>query len=189
MRAAQDWPPFRAWRGLRRKRAVRESRGSWRCAAAAKARRIAELNPAAVVIGSDQVAELDGTAIGKPGSHDIAAQQLHRCSGRIVNFHTAVCVVDGVRALSHQFVDLTRVHFRVLRADEIDRYLRAEQPYDCAGAFKCEGLGTALFTAIENSDPSALIGLPLIGWRAPALSASRFPEAAKKRPPAVRSCP
>jgi septum formation protein len=131
--------------------------------AAAKARRIADANPGATVIGSDQVAELDGIAFGKPGAHDAGVRQLRRCSGRIVDFHTAVCVIDGASRIPHSFVDLTRVHFRTLRDDEIERYLRAEQPYDCAGSFKCEGLGTALFSAIETTDPSGLVGLPLIG--------------------------
>ena len=130
--------------------------------AAAKARRVADANGDAIVIGSDQVAELDGIAIGKPGSHAQAVAQLQRCSGRIVDFHTAVCVIDGTRGSAHEFLDLTRVHFRALEGAEIERYLQVEQPYDCAGSFKCEGLGSALFTAIETRDPSGLIGLPLI---------------------------
>nr|WP_221281910.1 Maf family nucleotide pyrophosphatase [Chiayiivirga flava] len=127
-----------------------------------KARAVARRRPDAVVIGSDQVADLDGRALGKPGGFEAARRQLHDCAGRSVLFHTAVCVVDGARGTEQAFVDVTRVVFRVLRDDEIVRYLHAEQPYDCAGSFKCEGLGAALFERIETVDPTALIGLPLI---------------------------
>ena len=132
----------------------------------AKARRVADAHGDAVVIGSDQVAELDGIAIGKPGSHAQAVAQLQRCSGRIVDFHTAVCVIDGTRGSAHEFLDLTRVHFRALEGAEIERYLQVEQPYDCAGSFKCEGLGAVLFERVETTDPTALIGLPLIALAA-----------------------
>ncbi len=112
-------------------------------------------------LGSDQVAELDGLPIGKPGGRDAAITQLRAMSGRIVRFHTAICLAhaDG-RAFAD--CDLTEVHVRALEDGEIERYVDAEQPYDCAGSFKSEGLGITLFDAIDNRDPSALVGLPLI---------------------------
>jgi septum formation protein len=118
----------------------------------------------AVVIGSDQVAELDGRALGKPGSIAAARAQLAACSGREVDFHTALCVIDARAGTStvHAAVDRTRVVFRTLDAATIERYVEREQPLDCAGSFKCEGLGIALFERIETSDPTALVGLPLI---------------------------
>lgn len=117
---------------------------------------------AALVIGSDQVAELDGSLLEKPGSPARAHAQLSACSGRMVQFHTAVCVLDTDRDERYTHLDLTRVHFRQLGAAEITRYIEREQPFDCAGSFKCEGLGISLFDRIDNSDPTALIGLPLI---------------------------
>jgi septum formation protein len=116
----------------------------------------------AVVIGSDQVAELDGTLLDKPGTAARACGQLLASSGRTVDFHTAVCVFDTRNGSQHVHVDHTRVRFRRLREEEIARYVEREQPLDCAGSFKCEGLGITLFEGIDNSDPSALIGLPLI---------------------------
>lgn len=116
----------------------------------------------ALVIGSDQVAELDGLALDKPGSAQRAFEQLAACSGHIVNFHTALCVLDTRNGAHQTHLDLTRVHFRQLDAAEIKRYIDREQPLDCAGSFKCEGLGIALFEHIDTSDPTALIGLPLI---------------------------
>lgn len=116
----------------------------------------------AFVIGSDQVAELDGLLLEKPGSVERAHAQLSACSGHTVSFHTALCVWDTDRGERYTHLDLTRVHFRYLQAEEIDRYIEREQPLDCAGSFKCEGLGISLFERIENSDPTALIGLPLI---------------------------
>jgi septum formation protein len=116
----------------------------------------------ALVIGSDQVAELDGRVLDKPGSEQRAFEQLAACSGHIVNFHTALCLFETRNGERHTHVDLTRVHFRTLDAAEIKRYIEREQPLDCAGSFKCEGLGIALFERIENVDPTALIGLPLI---------------------------
>ncbi len=129
--------------------------------ARAKAAAVAAAHPGAWVIGSDQVAELDGAPLGKPGTGEAARAQLAAMSGRQVLFHTAVCVSDGERHL--QAVDLTRVDFRTLHADEIERYVDAELPLDCAGSFKCEGLGITLFEAIHSQDPTALVGLPLIG--------------------------
>lgn len=112
------------------------------------------------VIGSDQVAECDGVALGKPGHRDAALEQLRTMSGRKVRFMTAVCVAHGERW--YQALDETTVRFRTLADDEIARYVDAEQPFDCAGSFKSEGMGITLFDAIESSDPTALIGLPLI---------------------------
>lgn len=130
--------------------------------ALAKARAVAGQHPQAVVIGSDQVADLDGAAIGKPGSHERAVQQLLHMSGREVAFRTAVAVVcldSGFQA--HARVDV-QVRFRTLRLEEIEAYLRAEAPYDCAGSAKAEGLGIALLDSIGSDDPTALLGLPLI---------------------------
>jgi septum formation protein len=129
--------------------------------AEAKARAVAVTRPDCVVIGSDQVADLDGSVLDKPGTVHAAHKQLSASSGREVVFHTAVCVIDaGGRASLH--VDETRVHFRHLSTQDIERYVARERPLDCAGSFKCEGLGIALFERIVNDDPTALIGLPLI---------------------------
>jgi septum formation protein len=116
----------------------------------------------ALVIGSDQVAELDGMLLEKPGTVERAHAQLSACSGRVVQFHTALCVLDTRNGQCHTHLDLTQVHFRALHAAEISRYIEREQPLDCAGSFKCEGLGISLFDRIQNSDPTALVGLPLI---------------------------
>ncbi|WP_166210031.1 Maf family protein [Cognatiluteimonas telluris] len=126
-----------------------------------KASAVATHAPGAWVIGSDQLAELDGKALGKPGRPDVAFTQLASMSGREVVFRTALSLVhsDG-RRLDAQ--DETRVAFRTLTAGEISRYVEAEQPLDCAGSFKSEGLGIALFSAIRTVDPTALVGLPLI---------------------------
>jgi septum formation protein len=129
--------------------------------AIAKAGAIAEREPAAFVIGSDQVAELDGRPLGKPGTRDGALAQLGAMSGRAVHFRTAVCVRHGEHA-PRLAIDTTTVRFRSLSFAEIERYVDAEQPLDCAGSFKSEGLGITLFDAIETIDPTALIGLPLI---------------------------
>ena len=112
-------------------------------------------------LGSDQVAEVEGRALGKPGGRAAAIAQLDSMSGRIVRFHTALCLAhaDG-RTFAD--IDLTEVHFRALTDAEIERYVDAEQPFDCAGSFKSEGLGITLFERIDNHDPSALVGLPLI---------------------------
>ena len=128
--------------------------------ARAKATAISLRHPDAWVIGSDQVCERDGIAVGKSADHAIATTQLVAASGKAVRFHTAVCLQRG--GIQHAHRDLTEVVFRVLDAAQIERYLRAEQPYDCAGSFKCEGLGIVLFERIDNQDPTALIGLPLI---------------------------
>jgi septum formation protein len=130
--------------------------------ALAKAHAVARLHPDAVVIGSDQVADLDGQPIGKPGTHERAVAQLRSMSGRSVVFQTAVAVVCARSAHVGTALAPVRVRFRHLSADEIELYLRAEQPYDCAGSAKSETLGIALLDAIESDDPTALVGLPLI---------------------------
>lgn len=129
--------------------------------AEAKARAIATIRPDACVIGSDQVAELDGHPLGKPGDHAGAIAQLTGMSGREVRFRTGLCVIPPGGA-ARCVLDTTTVRFRRLSADEIARYVDAEQPFDCAGSFKSEGLGIGLFDAIDSSDPTALIGLPMI---------------------------
>jgi septum formation protein len=130
--------------------------------ALAKAQAVAVQFADAVVIGSDQVAELDGEAIGKPGSHGRATDQLRRLSGRIAIFQTAVAVVRHDTGFAQVLLAAVTVRFRVLDDAQIERYLLAEQPYDCAGSAKCETLGIALLDAIESDDPTALVGLPLI---------------------------
>ncbi|MBY0409596.1 MAG: Maf family nucleotide pyrophosphatase [Burkholderiaceae bacterium] len=130
--------------------------------ALAKAHAVAKHQPSAVVIGSDQVADLDGEPIGKPGHHERAVQQLRQMSGRTVVFQTAVAVVCVATGFEQVDLAPVEVKFRALSDDEIERYLRAEQPYDCAGSAKSEGLGIALLDAIHSDDPTALIGLPLI---------------------------
>jgi len=129
--------------------------------AAAKAAAIALRSPGAWVIGSDQVAELDGAALGKPGRRDAALAQLASMSGRDVVFRTAVSLVHGDGRAFHD-EDETIVRFRRLDAAAIARYVDAERPFDCAGSFKSEGLGIVLFDAITSQDPTALVGLPLI---------------------------
>ena len=129
--------------------------------AAAKASAVAQRHPGAVVLGSDQVASLDGDVLGKPGGHAAAFDQLRRCSGRALEFLTGVHAhIPGAQPQAH--LDRTVVRFRTLSEPEIERYLHAERPFDCAGSFKCEGLGIALFERIDSEDPTALIGLPLI---------------------------
>ena len=112
------------------------------------------------VIGSDQVASLDGQPLGKPGNRERAIGQLQAMSGRAVAFHTGVCVTNGDQP--RFALDTTVVRFRTLEAGEIARYVDRELPFDCAGSFKSEGLGITLFEAIETRDPTALVGLPLI---------------------------
>jgi septum formation protein len=130
--------------------------------ALAKAHAVAARFPDAVVIGSDQVADLDGEPLGKPGSHENAVVQLRKMRGRIVIFQTAVAVVCAATGFEQLDLAPVKVTFRDLTDAEIESYLRAEQPYDCAGSARSEGLGIALLELIENDDPSALVGLPLI---------------------------
>ena len=130
--------------------------------ALAKARAVAGQYPDAIVIGSDQVAELDGAPIGKPGTHARAVAQLRAMSGRTVLFHTAVAVLRLSSGYAAEAVAAVTVRVRRLDEAEIEHYLRTEQPYDCAGSAKSEGLGIALLEAIDSDDPTALVGLPLI---------------------------
>jgi septum formation protein len=130
--------------------------------AMAKAQDVARRFPSAVVIGSDQVADLDGEPLGKPGNHANAVAQLRRMSGRSVTFQTAVSVVCLAGGFEQSDLAPVRVQFRSLDDAEIEAYLRLEQPYDCAGSAKSEGLGIALLAAIDSDDPTALVGLPLI---------------------------
>ncbi len=127
-----------------------------------KARAVAQQHRDALVIGSDQALFHQGRALSKPGNFQTALEQLLSMQGQVVHFHTALCLFDA-RDQTHQLLDVpTIVRFRNLPKDELVRYLHAEQPYDCAGSAKCEGLGIALLESIEGSDPNALIGLPLI---------------------------
>ncbi len=130
--------------------------------ALAKAKAVAALYPHAVVIGSDQVADLHGEPLGKPGNHERAVGQLQRMRGQTVVFQTAVSVVCVDSQFEQTELAQIKVRFRDLSDAEIEAYLRAEEPYDCAGSAKSEGLGIALLDAIENDDPTALIGLPMI---------------------------
>ncbi len=125
------------------------------------------------VIGSDQLATSAERVLGKPGGREACIEQLHFASGRTVEFMTACCVLRQSTRETFQHIDTTRVRFRALKADEIERYVDAEHPYDCAGGFKCEGLGIALFESVESRDPTALIGLPLI-WLTGALRGCGF---------------
>ena len=130
--------------------------------ALAKARAVASAFPQAVVIGSDQVADLDGVPLGKPGTHERAVSQLRQMRGRTVIFQTAVAVVCLASGFEQSSLAAVKVRFRQLNDEAIENYLQAEQPYDCAGSAKSEGLGIALLEAIDSDDPTALIGLPLI---------------------------
>ena len=130
--------------------------------ALSKARAVASAFPQAVVIGSDQVADLNGLPLGKPGNHERAVIQLRQMRGQTVIFQTAVAVVCMESGFEQSSLAAVRVKFRDLSDNEIENYLRSEQPYDCAGSAKSEGLGVALLEFIESDDPTALVGLPLI---------------------------
>ncbi|NOX76748.1 MAG: septum formation inhibitor Maf [Gammaproteobacteria bacterium] len=130
--------------------------------AEAKASAVAENFPDALIIGSDQVAVLDGRVLGKPGDHVTATQQLTDASGRRVEFLTGLCLLNSATHHSQVCVARFSVQFRILSERQIENYLQREQPYHCAGSFKSEGLGIALFERLEGNDPNALIGLPLI---------------------------
>lgn len=127
-----------------------------------KGREVASRHPGAVVIGADQVCDLAGEALGKPGTHERAVAQLQRLSGRTAVFQTALAVLCPATGFEQADLVPVRVHFRELGDAEIERYLALEQPYDCAGSAKCETLGIALLQAIHSDDPTALVGLPLI---------------------------
>jgi septum formation protein len=127
----------------------------------AKAQAVAGLYPQAIIVGSDQVASLDGELLGKPGNFDAAFAQLRKSSGRCVAFHTGLTLLRPGASRFSCSVPI-KVYFRDLTDTEIKRYLELEQPFDCAGSFKCEGLGVSLFARLEGEDPTALEGLPLI---------------------------
>jgi septum formation protein len=127
-----------------------------------KALALADHYPTHLIIGSDQVANFQGQALGKPGSHDKALAQLLSFRGQCVTFHTALCVWNGSTARTHEALVDTQVYFRHWSDAQLDAYLRLEQPYDCAGAAKSEGLGVALIERMQGDDPNALMGLPLI---------------------------
>lgn len=130
--------------------------------AVAKARALSPAYPHALIIGSDQIAVLEGRVLGKPGDAASAVAQLTASCGRTVRFLTSLCVLDCARRHHEVEVVTTAVRFRMLTADQIRNYVERERPLDCAGSFKCEGLGITLFEAITADDPSALVGLPLI---------------------------
>jgi septum formation protein len=130
--------------------------------AEAKARAVAARFPGAIVIGSDQVAILDGAPLGKPGNHAAALAQLKAMRGRSVVFHTALCVLDATRGTCRTRDVPTTVHFRDYSDAQAERYLELEKPYDCAGSAKIEAMGIALVEEVVSTDPTALIGLPLI---------------------------
>jgi len=143
--------------------------------ARAKAAAVLARHPGAIVIGSDQVAMRGDELLGKPGDAEHAALQLTRSGGRQVEFLTAVCVLGGSpSAEPEEHMDITRVVFRPLTPEEIRRYIERDQPFDCAGSFRAEGLGIALFERIDSQDPTGLIGLPLI-WLAQALGRLGLP--------------
>lgn len=130
--------------------------------ALAKAKAVAQKHPESVVIGSDQVADLAGLPLGKPGTHERAVAQLRQMRGQTVVFQTAVAVCCLATGFEASALAPVKVQFRNVSDADIENYLRAEQPYDCAGSAKSEGLGIALLASIENDDPTALVGLPLI---------------------------
>lgn len=128
----------------------------------AKAQSLSPSHPGALIIGSDQVAALGSQILGKPGTHDAAVKQLQAASAKTLIFYTGLCLLNASSGEYQVDVVLTPVRFRSLTDKEIERYLQSEQPYDCAGSFKSEGLGITLFESIGGDDPSALMGLPLI---------------------------
>jgi septum formation protein len=130
--------------------------------ARSKAQAVAHHYPDALIIGSDQCAEFDGRILGKPGDHEGAVRQLRAASGREVVFHTGLCLLNARTGRAHVTSERFRVRFRALDSAMIEDYLRRETPYDCAGSFKSEGLGIALFEGMEGDDPTSLMGLPLI---------------------------
>lgn len=127
-----------------------------------KAQALAASHPESLIIGSDQVAMLDNQQLHKPGTHQRCIEQLMAASGRCVDFFTSVCVYDAHTGALHRDLDHTQVFFKPLTPAQVERYVEREQPFDCAGGFKSEGLGIALFERIQGDDPNALIGLPLI---------------------------
>ncbi|GAA5189330.1 nucleoside triphosphate pyrophosphatase [Ferrimonas gelatinilytica] len=130
--------------------------------AEAKARAVAERHQHALVIGSDQVAVIDDQILGKPGDHETAVAQLSAAAGKAVTFYTGLCLLDSDSGSADTTVEPFVVHFKALTPEQIQGYLKAEQPYNCAGSFKSEGLGIMLFNRLEGRDPNTLIGMPLI---------------------------
>ena len=130
--------------------------------AEAKARDVAHRHPQSLVIGSDQVACVDGRILGKPGDRQTAIEQLRAASGRSVEFHTGLCLLNTATGRAQVEVEPFRVHFRRLGGEQIERYIDHERPFNCAGSFKSEGYGITLFSALEGRDPNTLVGLPLI---------------------------
>lgn len=130
--------------------------------ATSKACAVAERYPAHLIIASDQTALCDDIIVDKPGDHRTATKQLQRYSGKTLTFYTGLCVYNGLSQQTHTVVEPFSVTFRTLSTEQIERYLQAEQPYDCAGSFKMEGLGISLFEKLAGDDPNSLIGLPLI---------------------------
>jgi septum formation protein len=130
--------------------------------ASEKARAVAERHPNSLIIGSDQVAVNGDAILGKPGNHEAAMEQLRAASGKAVRFLTGLCLYNSDSGNEQVVVEPFSVHFRELNDEQIDNYLRAEQPYNCAGSFKSEAMGIALFDKLEGDDPNSLIGLPLI---------------------------
>ena len=130
--------------------------------AEAKAKAVAERHPNALIIGSDQVAVVAGNILGKPHTHEKAVAQLSVASGEVVTFYTGLCLYNSTTGKAQTLVEPFEVAFKALTEAQIEGYLRAEQPYNCAGSFKSEGLGIMLFDRLTGRDPNALIGLPLI---------------------------
>ncbi|WP_370277635.1 nucleoside triphosphate pyrophosphatase [Pontibacterium sp.] len=130
--------------------------------AIAKAQAVAETYPDALIIGSDQVAVINGNIVGKPHTHEKAVQQLKSASGNAVTFYTGLALHNSITGNTQSEVVPFSVHFRELNDTMIENYLQAEQPYNCAGSFKSEGMGIALFEKLEGDDPNTLIGMPLI---------------------------
>ena len=130
--------------------------------AASKADAVALTHPHALIIGSDQVATIEGQILGKPGNHAKAVAQLTMAAGKKVTFYTGLCLLNSETKQRQICCETFHVHFRQLDQDGIENYLRREQPYNCAGSFKSEGLGITLFERLEGNDPNSLIGLPLI---------------------------
>ncbi len=130
--------------------------------AQAKAQKVALDHPEALIIGSDQTAQLNARILGKPNNHENALIQLRECQGQTVTFYTAITLINTKTSSMQSHTDAFRVTFRTLSDRQLEFYLQAEQPYDCAGSFKCEGLGITLFEKLEGRDPNSLIGLPLI---------------------------
>lgn len=130
--------------------------------AEAKARAAALGHPDALIIGSDQVACIDDQVLGKPGGRERAIEQLAQAAGRMVTFLTGLCLLDSASGEAQIGMEPFRVHFRTLTSEQVEGYVERERPFDCAGSFKSEGLGIALFERLEGDDPNALVGLPLI---------------------------